>query len=298
MGKQKNFKSIKSFYRVDGPAIISFSGGRTSGYMLYQILDVYNGKLPNDVYVFFANTGREMPETLDFVQECQKEWNVNIVWLEHEISENPDLPRHYYKIVDYKTASRDGKPFMDFIKNIQLVANPVARACTKFLKMRPIEQHAKKLGLQGFTNVVGLRADEPRRVANVRKSPELARCAERVAPLADSGVTVKDVAQFWKEQPFDLQLENVNGTTPLGNCDLCFLKSTPKIYGIIRDYPHLVDWWIEAENTVPHREKRGKFVPFRQDRPDYKELLRLTQVQGDFFKNAPDQDTISCMCTD
>ena len=32
-------------YQIEPPALISFSGGRTSGYMLRQILDAYDGRL-------------------------------------------------------------------------------------------------------------------------------------------------------------------------------------------------------------------------------------------------------------
>ena len=53
-----------SIYNLpDGNIQISFSGGRTSAYMLHQILEA-NGNLPDRVQVMFANTGREMPETL------------------------------------------------------------------------------------------------------------------------------------------------------------------------------------------------------------------------------------------
>ena len=50
-------------YKIEGPACISFSGGRTSAYMLYKILQAWSGKLPDDVVVCFANTGKEMEET-------------------------------------------------------------------------------------------------------------------------------------------------------------------------------------------------------------------------------------------
>ncbi len=61
-------------YQIEGPAIISFSGGRTSGMMLRKILDAHGGTLPPDVRVLFANTGKEMLETLDFVRECSDRW--------------------------------------------------------------------------------------------------------------------------------------------------------------------------------------------------------------------------------
>ena len=72
-------------YRINEPALISFSGGRTSGFMLYHILQAHNGSLPDDVHVAFANTGKEMPETLDFVRDCGDHWGVNINWLELEL---------------------------------------------------------------------------------------------------------------------------------------------------------------------------------------------------------------------
>ncbi|OOY31570.1 hypothetical protein BMI88_10835 [Thioclava sp. F36-6] len=54
---------------------ISFSGGRASAYMLHQILAV-NGDLREWAKVIFANTSREIPETLEFEQECAGRWGV------------------------------------------------------------------------------------------------------------------------------------------------------------------------------------------------------------------------------
>lgn len=48
-----------SGYRVEGPAQVSFSGGRSSGMMLCKIVEAHGGTLPSDVIVAFANTGKE-----------------------------------------------------------------------------------------------------------------------------------------------------------------------------------------------------------------------------------------------
>jgi len=69
-------------YKIEGPALISFSGGRTSGFMLHNIIQAHGGKLPDDIHVVFANTGKEAPETLDFVNDIAKKWDINIHWLE------------------------------------------------------------------------------------------------------------------------------------------------------------------------------------------------------------------------
>jgi predicted phosphoadenosine phosphosulfate sulfurtransferase len=65
----------------DEPAIISFSGGRTSGLMLWSILQAHGGSLPDNVKVCFANTGKEREETLDFIQACSTRWDTHITWL-------------------------------------------------------------------------------------------------------------------------------------------------------------------------------------------------------------------------
>lgn len=65
-------------YKIAGPAIVSFSGGRTSAYMLYQIVIAHNGALPDDVRVCFANTGKERVETLDFVFACSHWFGVDV----------------------------------------------------------------------------------------------------------------------------------------------------------------------------------------------------------------------------
>lgn len=61
-------------------ALISFSGGETSGYMLWWLLN-HKSEEYNFV-ITFANTGRENEETLEFVKNCGEYFNVKIVWLE------------------------------------------------------------------------------------------------------------------------------------------------------------------------------------------------------------------------
>ena len=84
-------------YRIPRPAVISFSGGRTSGYMLEHIVAAYGGTLPDDIAVVFANTGLEHPVTLDFVDTCARAWDIEIVWVEYDW----DAP-HRTRIVDHR----------------------------------------------------------------------------------------------------------------------------------------------------------------------------------------------------
>ena len=96
-------------FKIIEPTCISFSGGRTSAYLLWRVLESNNG-LPEEAVVCFANTGKEDEATLQFVKDCQDNWGVPITWLEYQI-EDPG-----YKVVTFETASRNGEPFEGLIK--------------------------------------------------------------------------------------------------------------------------------------------------------------------------------------
>jgi 3'-phosphoadenosine 5'-phosphosulfate sulfotransferase (PAPS reductase)/FAD synthetase len=271
---------------IEGPAVISFSGGRTSAYMLAKILetsrmlDEPDWRLPPDVHVLFANTGKERPETLDFIHECEMRWNVPVVWLEyHQWGEYGTSGG--FEVTNYAGASRQGDPFDELIWKRKRLPNPIMRFCTQELKIRPMRDYMRSLGYDHWTNVVGLRADEPRRVANMRAADQ--KRSERwdiALPLADAGLTLADVDAFWREQPFDLRLKPHEG-----NCDLCFLKALGKKRQIVRDHPGLAVWWMEKERQIGQ--------PFRDDQPDYAALL----AQPDLFKEH-EESLIDCYCTD
>lgn len=96
---------------VVGPALISFSGGRTSALILFLILCAHGGQLPKDVYVVFANTGKEREETLRFIHECETRWGVRIYWIEWCDREGKATPaEHRFNEVGYNSASRNGEP--------------------------------------------------------------------------------------------------------------------------------------------------------------------------------------------
>jgi 3'-phosphoadenosine 5'-phosphosulfate sulfotransferase (PAPS reductase)/FAD synthetase len=254
-----------SFYKLpDGNVQISFSGGRTSAYMLYHILQA-NGDLPERCQVMFANTGREMPQTLDFVHECSEKWGVNIVWIEYDRKDN----RASYRVTDYKNASKNGEPFEVLLKAKKYLPNIVTRFCTTDLKIRPMKRYlVNELGWKHWAAAVGIRADEQRRAKTDSK--------DRWSywyPLLDDGVTKREVSQFWKKQNFDLRLDNVAGKTPLGNCDFCFLKSEAILASMAKQYPDRAEWWIRMEQQTGSTFRKDRnlieFVDFVQRQSDW-----------------------------
>ncbi len=271
-----------SGYRIPTPAVISFSGGRTSAFMLKQILNAYGGKLPKDIHVCFANTGKELPETLDFVHECEKMWDIDITWLELQINE--ETPIWSQKVVDYITASREGEPFDELIIKTQMLPNLYKRICTIELKIKPIERYMQSLGYKEWYSVLGLRYDEPRRV---RDSKEGKHRYINICPMYDEQHTNEDVLEFWQKSNFDLQIPTVDGKAAAGNCDLCFLKGTKTTLNLMHEKPELADWWIEKEVIMERT--------FRNNRPNYIKLLDLSKEKP---KDYIDDETFTCFCHD
>ena len=274
-------------YKIDAPALISFSGGRTSGFMLKKIIDAYNGTLPEDLYVVFANTGKEMPQTLDFVRDCADKWDCKIHWLELEIAD--ERPVYRTKEVNYDTASRKGEPFEALIQRRKMLPNPVMRMCTQELKMNVMKRFMKEKGHKEWTNVVGLRYDEPRRVAKQnRQNDSNANAWDSICPLYQDKITVKEILEFWQKNNFDLKLTSENGQTTAGNCDLCYLKGTKTLTKIIKEKPDLADWWIAQEEKID--------ATFRKD-GSYINLVDLTKLEDKQIELF-DDDSRSCFCHD
>lgn len=266
-------------FRVEPPAMVSFSGGRTSGYMLWRILRAHGGELPIGVHVVFANTGKERPETLDFVRACAEHWNVRVVWVERD-SRAPAR----FNVVRHATASRAGEPFAQLIRERSFLPNPVTRFCTTELKIRTMKAWMLAMGYEHWNNLVGIRADEPRRIARHKGRVSKERWDVHL-PLATESITVADVRAFWSRQPFDLHLRPWEG-----NCDLCFLKGRAKRERIMRDTPDLVGWWAAQESWAAQtlekpREKAA--WQFRSDTPSYAHLLRIVQQQPMLIPDEP-----------
>lgn len=268
-------------FKITEPTVISFSGGRTSAYMLWRVLQENDG-LPDEAIVCFANTGKEEEATLEFVRDCEQKWNVPIIWLEYRSLRN-------FEIVDFETASRNGEPFEAVIRDRGMLPNVRARFCTEELKVRNIHRYVKSIGWDDRQSMVGIRADEQRRAAKMK--PRNAG-EDPVMPLHAAGVQKKDVLEFWEKQSFDLKLPIINGETIGGNCDLCFLKSLPKITTLVAQKPERAIWWAKQEEWAK-TQTQGNGGLFRIDRPKYAEIHKFIDRQGDMF-----EESIECFCGD
>lgn len=243
-------------YRITGPALISFSGGRTSAYMLKMILDAHGGTLPDDVHVTFANTGKEHEETLRFVHECGSRWGVKIHWLEFVDYRKRAGASGRFVEVGFNSASRNGEPFQRLIDLKKSVPTQRHRWCTEFLKVKVLFDFAETIGLVAgqYAECIGLRADEKRRIDRLSNDARN-ECHTLAFPLSEAGARREDVDAFWAASDFDLALPR-----GLGNCDHCPMIGTDSRIRRAQLDPAGTEQWARWEMDTGYRF--GKFLSF------------------------------------
>ena len=261
--------------------VIMFSGGRTSAFLAKYIKENDNYE---DCVFAFLNTGKEREETLVFADKCDKEFGLNLVWLEAVVN-NGYRKGTTHKIVSFETASRKGEPF-EAMLNKYPIPNNKASNCTRELKQRPIDSYLRdNHKSREIIRVIGIRADEAHRKSNNAIKEKV------IYPLCDEfKVDSNFIRSWWSRQSFDLGLKDYEG-----NCDLCFKKSLKKRLTIIKENPEVAKWWLEMEekhgfDKVPRFDLRtNKSVqdlinlsikPFTKA----EDLFELSQNEKDLFE--------------
>ena len=237
--------------------------------MAHQLKDI-----PDTVFMF-QNTGREKPETYEFLNRMDKEWGLELVWLEYECP-NPGQ-KATVKEVSFETANRDGIPFSQLITKRKAIPNKFKRFCSPELKTKTARRWIRAQGFKKWDYAIGYRADEPKR--KVRSDT----MQNAITPLRELGITALDVAEFWKNNSFDLELPIMpNGKTFGGNCEGCFWHSEYQNAVLCRDRPESVKWLIDQEERIGYTFNDGF---------SYKEL---TDLAKDSAKNYFSQEDFFC----
>ncbi len=166
-----------------------------------------------------------------------------------------------------------------------------------------------------YISLVGLRADEPRRVSNILERNSETDGKKRIAsgeyvyaPLFDSGFTKLDVLDFWSTQVFDLETPpQVN----LSNCVFCFMKGERTLREIAtiseseeqnaQSSPSSISWWADFENRYAREvtsskdpNARTRFGFFGANRLEYQNIIDTLEEP---IQKKPSY-TLPCDCTD
>ena len=218
----------------------------------------------HEIVSTFANTGDEQEETLKFVEACDKEFGLNVVWLE-AVTHFGKRKGCTHKVVDFDSASRNGEPFVDVVKKYG-IPNSGYFHCTRELKLNPMLSYLRSIGWsKNYTTCIGIRADEIDRQNSKRKEKHL------WYPLIQAGVTRSKIDELWNSREFRLAIPQFRG-----NCKACHKKSFRKLITIARQNPDDFKTFRELEQTC-------KFAMSGQ-----RKLFRTGKTVDDIFQMAQD----------
>jgi hypothetical protein len=216
--------------------VVSFSGGRTSAYLVYLIEQMRkSGEWAEPVEYIFMDTGAEHPKTYEFIKKCVEHFGVELTCLHGDFNQ-PVGQGHTYKVVSIQDCKHDmvNGPFAQLMRKYG-APTVMSAWCTSRMKEETHDKYCNdKYGKGNYTTWLGIRADEPARL-KIGRNPKLRYMAEITDFEKD------DVLDFWSGMPFDLEIQE-----HLGNCVFCIKKSINKLALAARDEPKLAAEWIAA----------------------------------------------------
>jgi len=245
--------------------LVSFSGGETSAFMAQWLLKHKQDEF-NMVFVF-ANTGEENEETLEFVEKCNKHFSLNVHWVE-AVVHHGQRKGTTHKVVDFKTASRNGEPFKEVISKYG-IPNQMFLHCTRETKLNPITSFCKNyFDGQEYYTAVGIRIDESDRISAKHKENKI------IYPLISRDfipMNKEKINFWWSQQNFRLNLKGYQG-----NCKTCWKKSDHKLFTIAKETPEFFQFNKEMEKKY----SKGKYFFFRNNRSTEDILEEAKKFKG------------------
>lgn len=263
--------------------VVSFSGGRTSAYLVWLFEQKRKKENINVEYVF-CDTGAEHPKTYKFIKDVVDHFKIKLTCLRVKIDfdESGVASPPSYKVVSLYDCKNDLKPFHDFIKKCS-TPTPSAAECTNILKSVPSDKYCnEKYGRCNYIKWLGIRADEPKRIKLVDKQVDmfsefLPKKKKKTIPLRYLGeisdMTKEDILDFWDDMPFDLEISE-----ELGNCVFCIKKGANKIALAAKKEPKLAKDFINLVNLSDVRIKQSKIDNGLTNEQMYRDRMSLKNI--------------------
>ena len=265
---------------ADRTIILSVSGGETSMMMAALIKKT----LPyHNVVCIFSNTGMENEETLEFVNLCDKSFNLNVVWI--EAVTNPVHGKGVtHRLTDFNSAYRKEQykdvnhPFHAHIRK-NGIPNMARPQCSDRLKESAIEHYKKVHGLKGCAHALGMRDDEPLR--NMPKPIKDILAKTDITPEQFKRMEHQHRLNAFTGSGYDYTETEINKITNYSKK----LKKYNLVYVLADawkiDKQDVNDFWEEQPFRLELEEHQGNCVSCWKK--SYKKLLLLAQENPENF---------------
>lgn len=237
--------------------LVCVSGGRSSSMMAWHIFTNEKYKDFNKLFVF-CNTGQERSETIQFLKDMVKFWGLPLVCLEGVYSQEPKIGVKS-KIVPIDNLNMTSEPFKGAILQLNKnknfgVPHQGSPYCSDYLKTRVAHDYARQyFGTTTYIKALGYRGEDmPKRITFA----ELNEDKTIIAPLLQDfkrPIFQSHLTEFFAKQPFKLELDG-----KLGNCQLCYKKSTKNLIESIKYGVTCIDFYTEMEAKYSNKFFREK----------------------------------------
>lgn len=198
--------------------VACLSGGKDSTALAIYMRD----RVPDMEYVF-TDTGKELPETYEYLQRVEAFLGKPLVRLNSE----RDFDHWLTMYGNYLPSTR-------------------MRWCTRMLKIRPLERY---LGEGPTRMYIGLRADEDRQ-GYISSKPNITP----VYPFKEDGIQKDDVMRILEEAGIGLPAYYKWRTR--SGCYFCFFQRKSEWVGLMREHPELFEAAKAYEKLDPVTGKR------------------------------------------
>jgi 3'-phosphoadenosine 5'-phosphosulfate sulfotransferase (PAPS reductase)/FAD synthetase len=219
--------------------VLGLSGGKDSAALAIYMRD----RVPEMEYVF-CDTGKELPETYEFITKMEAY-----------------LGRPIQRLV----SERDFDHYLDVFNGY--LPSSRMRWCTRLLKLKPFENF---VGSDPVVNYVGIRADEHRE-GYISTKPNITS----VFPFRDDGIVKADVLRILEESgvgiPAYYRWRSRSG------CFFCFFQRKEEWVGLKREHPEFFEEAKAYEKTDP---ESGQRFTWRQGET-LDELIAKEEARGD-----------------
>lgn len=266
--------------------MIAVSGGRSSARMAHHIQRSAKYSNFNKVFVF-ANTGKERPETIEFLKQIEYEWKIPLIKIEGVYSNELGVGVSY-KIVSYDDLDMTGSVYEKAVEHknkgkFSGLPHSDAPYCSEMLKTLPCKKLCDTIfGVNNYQKAIGFRREDmPKRIS----WREIKEDQNRIFPLItdfEYPIGQRELNEWYKTQNVQLSIHS-----KLGNCEDCWKKSEATLIENIRYGTRFVEWNQRME------EKYGN-TSFRNNM-SINDLVKLAQLPRTMRIDF-DQDD-QCVCS-
>lgn len=240
--------------------LLGLSGGKDSSALAVYMRD----RVPEMEY-FFSDTGKELPETYEFLDRLEVFLGKPIARLnmESDPSENRDF--------DHWLTLYGG-----------LLPSSQVRWCTINLKIRPFEEY---VGEDKAYNYIAIRADEDRVGYKPLKTAAL-RNIEPKYPFKEDSITKEDVYRILEESGVGLP-DYYKWRTRSG-CYFCFFQRKSEWVGLLEQHPDLFEL---AKGYEKFNEETGERFTWSQGESleELSDPERIAQIKANTEKAIEDK---------